>query len=671
MKQKLLTLVFCAAAGLAVRSPAITLGPFGPHGEGGTKNGQTFTIGTGGTVFELDGFLKIGGLDLNGAQLGTSAQLSRDSLPAGLVYQFTNKLAADKADVTLTYSLSNTTSTVFTNVRFFVMLDAEIDQTINTFFNEYGTVKGSPGGADGTPDQWQIDEPGFATGTLYRNLFLGSLNNSNSIPPGISNDVAMAVGFSLGDLAPGASSALQVMISENGRALGSLSLVQRDSDPASKTFITLSGGRPPQLQGVVFVDANTNGLFDPGEGLTNVTVLLLSNGVAVAHVATDTDGNYSFAGAAAGTYAVSVDTTTLPPGLTLVPVQNGATSNPMNVRLAAGVSQVLNWAYGQPELTGTVFVDTNTNGVPDPGEGLANVTLLLQSGGTNVLQTTTDAAGKYHFGSAPSGSYSLLVDLQTLPSGLTLVPVQNGASANPTTVTLAVGVPKALNWGYARTDLHGWVFVDANTNGVIDPGEGLTNVTLRLLSGETTVLQVTTDAQGKYSFGSPSPGSYAVLLDTNTLRPSLAPVPVQNGATSNPSTVTLVAGAPTVLNWGYRSVASPPTARAQFHFIAWQLNRATGSLLGTLTLSNTNAPGGGPALEPFWLGLHASSDFFYPHPTGTSDLPYLDLTPAAKARLGGGTLNPGQTITLTNGVEVYSRTRVAPADTQFDWVPRP
>src|SRR6185295_16117467 len=73
---------------------AITVGAFGIHGEGGTKNGQNFQIGSGGSVFELDAFLNIAGLDLNGTNLnqkGTSAQLSRDSLPAGLVYTFSQK----------------------------------------------------------------------------------------------------------------------------------------------------------------------------------------------------------------------------------------------------------------------------------------------------------------------------------------------------------------------------------------------------------------------------------------------------------------------------------------------------------------------------------------------------------------------------------------------------
>ena len=223
MKQKLLALVFCWMAWLAVPAMAITFTPFGSHGEGGSKNGQSFLIGPGGSVYEYDAFLYVAGQDLNGVVLGASAQLSRDNPPTGLDWGVTPALSADQADLVLTYTFTNTTATAFSNLRFFVLLDAEIDQATNTFFNEYGTLKGTVGhgSADGSPDQWQIDEPGFLTGTLYRNLFLGSLNNSNSIPQNAPNDVAMSIGFSLGSLEPGSVTTLRGMISENGRSLGS------------------------------------------------------------------------------------------------------------------------------------------------------------------------------------------------------------------------------------------------------------------------------------------------------------------------------------------------------------------------------------------------------------------------------------------------------------------
>ena len=287
MKNILLAVVFGWSLAAAVPSRAITFGPFGPNGEGGTKNGQTMTIGPGGTVFELDGFLDIDGMDLNGSQYGVSAQLSRDALPAGVGYSFTNYLSSDQADLVLSYTFTNTSSTVFSNLYFFVLLDPEIDEQTNTFFNEYGGITGPPGLHGFDASQWQIDEPDFQTGTLLKNIFLGALNGSNAVPPSALNDVAMSLGFSLGNLNPGAGSTVLAQISQQGDALGSFMLTQQDSDPASTTVITLSGIIPDLLvlKGQVVSDGNTTATNAPANpstiGLSNVVVTLSSNSIPV------------------------------------------------------------------------------------------------------------------------------------------------------------------------------------------------------------------------------------------------------------------------------------------------------------------------------------------------------------------------------------------------------
>lgn len=361
MKLNLLAAALGAAL-MAVPAHAITFGPFGPHGEGGTKNGQTITIGTGGTVFELDSFLQIGGLDLNGAQVGVSAQLSRDSLPAGIGFSFTNALSSDQADLALTYTFTNTTGTVFSNLYFFVLLDPEIDEQTNTFFNEYGATNGVPALHGYDASEWQIDEPGFQAGTLLKNLYVGALNGSNSVPAGASNDVAMSLGFSLKNLNPGAASTVQILISEQGQALSSFSLSQHDKDPASTTVITLSGVIPGTasqmanpthemlvLNGQVFRDANTNGPASPtGIGVPGMTVSLLSNAVPVMTNVTDSSGRYHFSvppGLQPGTYAVKAAAA----GFTFVPVLPAqkayfASSNPSTNTLPMPVP-ILNFDF--------------------------------------------------------------------------------------------------------------------------------------------------------------------------------------------------------------------------------------------------------------------------------------------------------------------------------------
>jgi hypothetical protein len=333
MNKILLAAVFGLILGATLPSHAITFGPFGPNGEGGSKNGQTFTIGTGGTVFELDSFMDVNGTDLNGANFGVSAQLSRDSLPAGMGYTFTNYLSSDAANLVLSYTFTNTTSTVFSNVYFFVMLDPEIDETSNTFYDEYGNTSGTSGLHGYDPSQWQIDEPDFQAGTLLKNIFVGALNNSNSIPQSAPNDVAMSLGFSLGNLSPGADATALVQISEQNQVLGTFSLVQKDIDPNSTTVITMSGtlpvtasemANPPYqmlvLQGRAFHDGKTNGTANPtSSGVPGVAVALLSNSIPVMTNLTDSTGLYQFSippGLQPGTYAISAAAT----GYTFVPV---------------------------------------------------------------------------------------------------------------------------------------------------------------------------------------------------------------------------------------------------------------------------------------------------------------------------------------------------------------
>jgi hypothetical protein len=70
--------------------------------------------------------------------------------------------------------------------------DHEIDELINTFFNEFGGTGGTPVAGQ----SWEIDEPGFLFGDIYSNLFDNSLDDSNGIALlERADDVSMALGF--------------------------------------------------------------------------------------------------------------------------------------------------------------------------------------------------------------------------------------------------------------------------------------------------------------------------------------------------------------------------------------------------------------------------------------------------------------------------------------------
>jgi len=331
-------------------------------------------------------------------------------------------------------------------------------------------------------------------------------------------------------------------------------------------------------------------------------------------------------------------------------------------------------------LLGTVFKDSNTNGVVDAGEGLSGVTVVLASNAVTVAQTTTGPQGQYTFNAAP-GVYTVSVVGASLPGGLMLVPVIGGATNSPWPVSLVSDFPQTVNWGYRAAPLGavtGIVFRDSNTNGVPDTGEALGGVVLQLQTNGVTVAQSTTDSSGRYSFTN-TPGSYSLRLNTNTLPVGLVAVAVSSGAGSNPANVTLPANGVSVLNWGFRRPGAAQfqelSGLVQFG-LSWSLNRARGTLVGSLSL--TNLPGSGSALTiPWQLGMKTSSQFFYPTNFGVGvsvlpdGVPCVDLSGAMQAQYGAGPVGAGQRLTLTNAVEIYSLTRSAPPDSQFElWATR-
>ena len=270
----------CALAALlwgawAACAPGITYTPFTSHGDGGAINEQAFAIGAGGTVYEFSQFLFVSGSDLNGTNVpGASARLEHDALPPGIAITFTPQISSNLTDLLLTYAITNSGSNVYHDVRFFSFLDSEIDQDLNTFYNEYGSTLGAAGVGewDSAPDFWQIDQPGFAFdgGTLVGNLLKGMADGTNHVPVQSPNDVSMALGFRLGELGPGTGKTVRVQISEDGDMLGGFGLENRDSDPSSTTRITFSGDAPV-----------------PGRELTN----LVANGSAT--IPEQTSGSYT------------------------------------------------------------------------------------------------------------------------------------------------------------------------------------------------------------------------------------------------------------------------------------------------------------------------------------------------------------------------------------------
>jgi hypothetical protein len=107
---------------------------------------------------------------------------------------------------------------------FALYVDHEIDETINTFFNEYGAPVNTPTATQ----SWEIDEPGFVFGDIFVNFTTGTLDNNNGVPSSAPDDVAMALGwdFSLG---AGETATITMMIGDIAPS-GGFYLAQTDPD---------------------------------------------------------------------------------------------------------------------------------------------------------------------------------------------------------------------------------------------------------------------------------------------------------------------------------------------------------------------------------------------------------------------------------------------------------
>jgi uncharacterized repeat protein (TIGR01451 family) len=307
---------------------------------------------------------------------------------------------------------------------------------------------------------------------------------------------------------------------------------------------------PASVSGVVFDDADGDGIQDPGEpGIAGVTVTLtgtddLGNPVNTPAI-TDGSGGYTFANLRPGTYTV---TETQPAGF-LDGIDNAGTAagtvgndNVSGIVLAPGqIATGYTFAETRPGSIGDrVWSDLNGDGVQDPGEpGLATVGVTLRLDADNngsfetvVGSTSTDGSGIYSFGNLAPGSYQVDVDGASAPPGSTLT------TPDPIAVTLTEGLDVTdADFGFQPPappagQIGDTVFSDTDGDGVQDAVEpGLGGVLVTLLQDtdnngtfETTVTSTITSGAGTYLFTGLPAGSYRVDVTSPSGQTPTTPV---------------------------------------------------------------------------------------------------------------------------------------------------
>ena len=238
------------------------------------------------------------------------------------------------------------------------------------------------------------------------------------------------------------------------------------------------------IRGIVYHDADADGTMDPNEtGIYNVEVRLVGQNK---NVKTDNFGRYFFP-LAAGDYSIQeVD----PPGYA------STTPNLVSISVTAGQTKIVNFGdrstHAIGVIMGTVFEDTDKDGVMSPGEDpLPNVLISLDNGS----QVKTNQNGEYSF-VAQEGIYTVV---ETDPDGFSST-TPNSAQATIAAMNDTVVIHFGDFSGELYGTIEGHVFDDVNENGVMDSGEeGIPNATLRVSSGDSTM----TNSSGYYSFHLP------------------------------------------------------------------------------------------------------------------------------------------------------------------------
>lgn len=157
-------------------------------------------------------------------------------------------------------------------------------------------------------------------------------------------------------------------------------------------------------------------------------------------------------------------------------------------------------------IQGTVFVDSDRDGSLDSGEKpVAGVHMSLKQGGLGVGASVADGSGEYFlYAIKGSGGYNVV---QTQPEGY-------GSTTTNNRKVLVYQNVDNINFGESVGSIKGEVYVDADNDGVRDPGEQPIGGVQIKLSGATpyslVIFLASTTKNGEYVFTDLVGGTYTL-----------------------------------------------------------------------------------------------------------------------------------------------------------------
>ncbi len=346
------------------------------------------------------------------------------------------------------------------NARLVVFLDAELDHATTTFFNEYSALVNfalPPGALPGdvAASKWEIDEPGFLFGNLAQHLTNGALDQTNSVPANVPDDVSLALGFQLGTLPPNALVKIRCFVSATN--IGGLS--QTDSSTNTQLYFNglVQTNQPPTITAATIAriqgsPASTANIATVNDDLTlagNLTVIVTAPapGISVTNILNN-NGTITASVAASCSAAVGANTIVL----TVTDSNNAMATGNLTVNVTANAAPSLSYpvtgvalnaattinptaATDNGSITGFNIVSVVPPLTPAPtvnAAGVVSVTNAAPLGVHTVTVRATDNCGATTNASFTLnvGCASLTVTPATLINGLTFVAYSSTLSAS-------------------------------------------------------------------------------------------------------------------------------------------------------------------------------------------------------------------------------------------------
>ena len=232
------------------------------------------------------------------------------------------------------------------------------------------------------------------------------------------------------------------------------------ADSASASVTVIHTG---VVTGFVFTDEDRDGVYEPADGDAPVAgvdiVITNAAGVSIV-VTTDATGTYG-ATLVVGDYTIDVDESD-PDFPDDYAVETTGTDG-QTVTVADAVPATAEpVGYGRSPvgaLAGTIWHDLDADGVIDAGEpSLSGVTVTATGAGPDgvfetaddVVLTATTISGNYRFDDLPPGTYRVVVDSTTLPTGIDVATFDpDGILDGRTVVTVVADETSAgIDFGY-------------------------------------------------------------------------------------------------------------------------------------------------------------------------------------------------------------------------------